>query len=504
MHNLKTYILNSSDCRQPRQALLMLCMLLMAVAIVSSCSSGSDDVASPTQPTPPAPVETVELPVTFNAMTSDAEDANTRATQYGAGAAGILKNSFRAYGIKLNANANGSTQTVFNGTKVVYTANTAGSSSTNTNDWEYVGVDGYTEHIRYWDQAADGYIFFASAPDGVSSTMNVNETAKTVTMSVPSLVATSYTQISDLSDKFMTSSVVVNPKAGTPSFSGTVNLKFMNALSRIRIGFLSGEDDYSGFDAPQHLSIYDVQFSPAANYKSEKPYDLVTTPSVSIPVGGSIETAYKWTKTKSEPLSEYTVEETTTSKADGGRTVNCFTFNNYGAYNGQISMHTVGHTPSDGFPSHYSIDGSNYVEEALYVYPTECYKPADGSNPAEPRASSTFVRSDYKDTPEALNDDDIHAQWLYVFPTTTPATALATPVNNYTPQDWRLAIKININNIEFIKTAIVPAEYMQWLPNHQYTYIFKVSPVSLSIVGVDVKVMDWKEGSHTEDEQHQW
>lgn len=457
----------------------MQCMLLVVVAAVCSCSSGSDDIVSPTPPTPPTPVETSELPVTFNAITSDEEDGSTRATQYGPDAAAILKNTFTAYGLKLLAG--GSTQTVFNGTKVNYVANSAGSSSTNTNDWEY--VNSYSEHIRYWDQDADGYIFFASAPDGVGSTINVKEAEKTVTMNIPSLVATSYASADDLKNKFMTSSVVVNPKAGTPSFSGTVNLKFMNALSRIRIGFLSGEDDYSGFDAPQHLSIYDVQFSPAANYKSEQPYTLESsTPDVSIPVGGSIETTYKWNKKKSEPLSEYAVEETIASKGATGSTVNCFTFNNYGAYNGQPSS------------SHYSIDGSNYVEEALYVYPTECYTASD------PRAPSSFVRSDYKNTPTALTDDDIHAQWLYVFPTTTPAT----PANSYTPQDWRLAIKININNVEFVKTAIVPAEYMQWLPNHEYTYIFKVSPVSLSIVGVDAKVMDWAPGGNTESEQHHW
>lgn len=54
------------------------------------------------------------------------------------------------------------------------------------------------------------------------------------------------------------------------------------------------------------------------------------------------------------------------------------------------------------------------------------------------------------------------------------------------------------------KEATVPREYMQWQPNHRYTYVFQIIDNSMTIVFVDVLEDDWIYGGYTQDEQYHW
>lgn len=54
------------------------------------------------------------------------------------------------------------------------------------------------------------------------------------------------------------------------------------------------------------------------------------------------------------------------------------------------------------------------------------------------------------------------------------------------------------------KTAVVPQEYMQWQPNHRYTYVFQIIDNSMTIVFVDMVEDDWIYGGYTQDEQYHW
>lgn len=66
------------------------------------------------------------------------------------------------------------------------------------------------------------------------------------------------------------------------------------------------------------------------------------------------------------------------------------------------------------------------------------------------------------------------------------------------------AFKLTANIAGTEKTAIVPSQYMRWLPNYTYTYIFKIIDKSLTIVFVNVEVEEWQAGGYTESEQHHW
>lgn len=54
------------------------------------------------------------------------------------------------------------------------------------------------------------------------------------------------------------------------------------------------------------------------------------------------------------------------------------------------------------------------------------------------------------------------------------------------------------------KTAVVPTSYMHWLPNHRYTYIFKITEAGKKIEFYDVKVDPWKYGGSQADEWKNW
>ena len=96
---------------------------------------------------------------------SGGSSAITRADLYGATAAEKLGNKFVVYGTKHAAAEDKSADNdavVFNNFQVAWTANTAGQTTTNSSDWEYVG-QGDDQSIKYWDWSAKAYRFFAYA-----------------------------------------------------------------------------------------------------------------------------------------------------------------------------------------------------------------------------------------------------------------------------------------------------------------------------------------------------
>lgn len=55
-----------------------------------------------------------------------------------------------------------------------------------------------------------------------------------------------------------------------------------------------------------------------------------------------------------------------------------------------------------------------------------------------------------------------------------------------------------------VKTAVVPATYMQWKANYVYTYIFKITEAGKKIEFYDVKIDPWRYGGSQEEEWKNW
>lgn len=132
-------------------------LIILCLTLVSCGGGGSDDLGA--APETAAPQEEL-VPITFNGYQGN-ETAETRANSgtplY---ASGVTR--FHVWGYKnmsYSAGSYGETQTVFPTYRVDWRANSAATSATNTNNWEYVGGD---QTIKFWDWSANAYRFFAA------------------------------------------------------------------------------------------------------------------------------------------------------------------------------------------------------------------------------------------------------------------------------------------------------------------------------------------------------
>lgn len=63
-------------------------------------------------------------------------------------------------------------------------------------------------------------------------------------------------------------------------------------------------------------------------------------------------------------------------------------------------------------------------------------------------------------------------------------------------------LKVSVD--DEVKTAVVPAAYMHWKPNHCYTYIFKITEAGKKMDFYDVKIDPWLYGGSQKEEWKNW
>ena len=350
-------------------------LMTAAVLLLNSCSHDDATVEQSVS----EPVEQ-GTPIAFSSNTQE-EKSVTRAP---------LKDKvqvFKVYGFKNNGPVGSpysAYQEVFPGYLVKWVANTAGTSTTNTNDWEYVnqqdvGQDEQT--IKYWDWSAKAYRFFAvtagagnpTSSDGVaghkeSFTMTADASDETAIKNTP--------YFSKL--WFSTGSEALYP---TRLFGKPVQLEFMKPFARVRF-------------------MFTYSYEPEGNKIKTKSFK---------PTDGS-EIALKGSFTVSYPLT------------------------------------------------------GNEREESYSVMPK--------ANPAAGETLDAFTEEYIVDGTE---------KWYTVLPNNTQ--------DSYT-------MTIRMTNDSQDKTAVVPAEYMQWLPGYSYTYIFKITELG----GVEIELVQSAYTGWTENE----
>lgn len=128
-------------------------MALFCLMVVTACSSG-DVPGEETSNQKPA-----EAAISFNSGLTDGEDISR--------GDGLEEQttSFKVWAYKnlsYTSGSYGGLQTVIDGYAVNYVANSANTTTTNTNNWEYVG-QGTDQTIKYWDWSAKAYRFFGVA-----------------------------------------------------------------------------------------------------------------------------------------------------------------------------------------------------------------------------------------------------------------------------------------------------------------------------------------------------
>jgi hypothetical protein len=174
----------------------------------------------------------------------------TRADHVGADAAGLLNNKF--YVVAFNGDGSSSMSQTFDNYLVEWTANTAGTSESNTSDWEYVGLQAYdatpsSQRIMYWDfGAAQGHTFYAFSSSNISYPKDETNDKVLVTKVLADTPAAPTTGSlynkgyavtvkagANLNNLFFSDRVPV----AKADYEKTVNFTFRNIGSKVRFGF---------------------------------------------------------------------------------------------------------------------------------------------------------------------------------------------------------------------------------------------------------------------------
>ena len=226
--------------------------------------------------------EGTETPIVFSSL----RKGMTRADFVGAEAAEKLGNKFVVSGYKGDATATVG-QTVFENYLVEYEENTANTTASNTNNWEYVGK-GVIKHatdkgitsqtIKYWDYSKTQYDFLAWSTGKATAIYEGTPTAGTATTPGEVLVSAietgdlgtqAYTftgTARDLSECYVSDIVTVN-KSGTAGvgevtgYNQPVTLKFRALGTKVRIGIYETIPGYS----VKNVTFYSAAASDDAN-----------------------------------------------------------------------------------------------------------------------------------------------------------------------------------------------------------------------------------------------
>ena len=362
--------------------------------------------------------------------------ALTRADLYGGDAATKLTNKFVVYGTKHAAAeaADASNDVVvFDNFQVGYTASTAGTTASNSSDWEYVGNTAYSsavtsaQGIKYWDySAAEGYTFYAfsstdiSYPAGASDKVVVTK----VTTDASSLYNKGYqVTVKDgatLNNLYFSDRVPV----AKADYGKTVDLTFRNVGSKVRVGFYETIPGYS-----VKIDKFYIDATAVAN-----PFVPVTTfPAMT---SGQTDGFY---------ASLQNVKSATSSDAQ---------VLNVTYYPATTATEVINRpkltNPTLGYDKTLKIgDGTGFIGTTLGTAANAPTWAVAGGEytpvfPFEGNTNPMLIKLDFTLTPDDGTTAEIHVRGA---------------------------------------RAIVPVQYVQWKSNFAYTYIFKISDLTNGTTG---------------------
>ncbi len=371
-------------------SLLRLMGLVLLVSLLAACQDERDLV----DPTPEIP----ETPITFSSGLL--EDSVTTRTDRGLEEV-LANKSFVAYGYK-NDGYEGETftsyQTVMDAYNVNWQSQSANSTVSNTDGWEYVG-QGTHQSIKFWDWSAYAYRFFAYALGNATADPATEPVSVTATAPAGDPVAiTLSASVDAASDATI---------AAAPYFS--------------KLWFSTGNP-----------TLYpDRQFGQPVQFRFVKPYARVR---------------YLFIFSDGLSFGRESLSKPEFKPTDGGEKI---------ATAGTVTVS-------------YPLTGTA-TEETWTTVPT---------------ATIDMFDVDYYEA------DDTY----------TPANALATTYDN-TPQKWytvlpqshgSFTVSVRVVTTE-TKTAIVPAELMDWKAGYEYTYKFKITEgggLTLDVIQIGINQWD--------------
>lgn len=362
-------------------------------------------------------------PMSFNLTTAP----QTRSQRTGADAASDLNKNFVVWGDKT---VNSTTQKVFGNYQVNFEMNSAGTTTTNSAGWEYVGyknlpygtttetggtlntngvasnatASGTGQTIKYWDYSASNYNFFAYSLGKGHATTGASPT--TTYAKASAMTSAGYT-LSGTGDQ-LKACYISNKKTITPSASsGTeVELQFLHFASNVKMAFYETIPGYS---------VKEVKFYPDGdNSTTAADAPCLFASSSVLPTAGT-----------------YTVSfDETSGKAQVSVPTDATT----------ISTQLFGTALTPTADRDYQENLGKYIGRSL--------------NQATPTDAVTVLPNP--------SGTDLHLKVDY--------TLLSRDGNGE---------EIKVKGA----TATIPSSLAKWLPNSSYTYIFKISDNTNGAIG---------------------
>lgn len=356
-----------------------------------------------------------------------------------------LNNQFIVWGEKNESGGSAITSgnLVFKNYLVKWTDNTAHTTTSNTYNWEYVGISATSDEntnitpnsgtdaqtIKYWDNNAESYTFTAisaKSKDISNGLVKIqkNETGTdvyakgyTVTLAKSAEETPTYPSLSDLyvSDR-------INIARGEGYTHNAVSFTFRNSLSQIRAGIYETIPGYS---------ISSIKFY--VNTSGDTPTQTEVAKVGETAAFGAV---------------------CDNSKTDNFEGTIIVTYYNTGT---DVNKPILTVTPNDGVKKSNLILGTN-----LNSISTTSLLGETASSPSWDRDAGAYTS---------------------VLPQTT-SNALKLKC------DYTLYNNVTGETIDITeKTAEIPAQYLQWKANYKYSYIFKITDNELSPITFDAVVV---------------
>ena len=395
--------------------------IFLAASALTLASCTSDDFLGNT----PENVQSNTSAINFDGGTGK---ISRTATQTGENAATSLGNNYVVVGFKGNdtTKANATTY-AFDHYNVNYKKQTAGTTTSNTADWEYVGQDmkvkgtnpaaalaekAQTQTIKYWDNSCSSYDFLAFSMGKGYGEGEAKKYATPTAVKKDKLSSEAYTLTGDvntLGECYISDMATV--VKGEKGYSNkAVNMQFRHASSKVRIALYEIVPGYVISDVKFHTDSY-------SNGESEGQTKGVLYGTFNN--AGTLTVSFPTTGTNNNSKSDNNKAHVSFSPEATNGTVNKVEFDNVN-YECQKEDQIA--------------DKSEFLSQSAAT-PSYCGGYINVL-PAETNSSPANLRIDYKLTATDGSDE-----------------------------------VINVKNA----TVTVPAKYTAWKHGYAYTYIFKIS-----------------------------
>lgn len=337
----------------------------------------------------------------------------------GGDAANALNGRFVVYGTKHAAVEDGTAANdavVFDNFQVAYFTNTAGTTETNTANWDYAGLTAYSaavttpQAVKYWDLSTVSHTFYAFSSTNISYPADATNDKVVVTKTTTGTdvykkgFEVTIKEGAKLDSLFFSDRTVVN-KA---DYGQTVSLVFRSLGAKVRVGFY------------ETVPGYDVKIDQ---------FYFASHPRVPYTTFGTM------TETGAEFKASVQNIKAAATGADNVLTVNYF--DGAAAPENRVSITNSGAT------SQYTLALGDQITAATKL--------------GETSAAATF--------------DKAAGAYTSIYPMEGNATDMLIRL------DYTLTSTDGTNDVIHVKNArvVVPAEYVQWKANTAYTYLFKIS-----------------------------